>query len=209
MTNDLKKAGVPVAEVIPKEGVTGWSDSWMLSNKAKHPICAYQYMNYVTTPAVQAKVADVTGYSPANTKTCEVVGPQRGLVEQADQVVRPVQRDGRAEVRAGVPTVGAPVRVGDPDRIVRHQHGTGTRFDSFPAATAHPRRTPRAMVPLAHRPRGGPRVPERTGCCGARKVGDPDYLGGHGRGPVLRTVGTCRRRGTTDARASTEGESCR
>jgi putative spermidine/putrescine transport system substrate-binding protein len=77
MTNDLKKAGVNVKEVIPKEGVTGWSDSWMLSKKAKHPICAYKYMNYVTTPKVQAKVADVTGYSPANLKTCEVVGEQR------------------------------------------------------------------------------------------------------------------------------------
>jgi putative spermidine/putrescine transport system substrate-binding protein len=77
MTNDLKKAGLPVAEVIPKEGVTGWSDSWMLSTKAKHPICAYQYMNYVTSPQTQAKVADVTGYSPANTQTCQVVGPAR------------------------------------------------------------------------------------------------------------------------------------
>lgn len=77
MTNDLTKAGMNVKEVIPKEGVTGWSDSWMISKKAKHPICAYQYMNYVTSPDVQAKVADVTGYSPANLKTCEVVGPER------------------------------------------------------------------------------------------------------------------------------------
>src|SRR4051795_514702 len=38
MTNDLNKAGMNVAEVLPKEGVTGWSDSWMISNKAKHPI---------------------------------------------------------------------------------------------------------------------------------------------------------------------------
>jgi putative spermidine/putrescine transport system substrate-binding protein len=77
MTNDLKKAGMNVAEVLPKEGVTGWSDSWMLSNKAKHPICAYKWMNYVTSPQTQAKVADVTAYSPANQKTCEVVGEQR------------------------------------------------------------------------------------------------------------------------------------
>jgi putative spermidine/putrescine transport system substrate-binding protein len=77
MTVDLKKAGLNVKEVIPKEGVTGWSDSWMLSKGAKHPICAYKYINYVTTPDVQKKVADVTGYSPANLKTCEVVGAQR------------------------------------------------------------------------------------------------------------------------------------
>ena len=77
MTNDLKRAGMNVKEVLPKEGVTGWSDSWMLSKNAKHPICAYKYMNYVTSPATQAKVADVTGYSPANTKTCAVVGATR------------------------------------------------------------------------------------------------------------------------------------
>ena len=77
MTNDLRKAGMNVAEVLPKEGVTGWSDSWMISTKAKHPICAYKWMNYVTSPQTQAKVADVTAYSPANQKTCEVVGPKR------------------------------------------------------------------------------------------------------------------------------------
>jgi putative spermidine/putrescine transport system substrate-binding protein len=77
MTNDLKKAGLNVKEVIPKEGVTGWSDSWMLSNKARHPICAYKYMNYVTRPDIQVKVADVTGYSPANTKSCSNLGAQR------------------------------------------------------------------------------------------------------------------------------------
>jgi len=77
MTNDLRKAGLQVAEVIPKEGVTGWSDTWMLSTKARHPICAYKWMNYVTSPKVQSQVADVTGYSPANEKTCAVVGPTR------------------------------------------------------------------------------------------------------------------------------------
>jgi len=77
MTNDLKKAGMNVKEVLPKEGVTGWADSWMLSKNAKHPICAYKYMNYVTRPDIQAKVADVTAYSPANLKTCEVVGAER------------------------------------------------------------------------------------------------------------------------------------
>jgi len=77
MTNDLRKAGMDVGEVLPKEGVTGWSDSWMISKKAKHPVCAYKWMNYVTSPQTQAKVADVTAYSPANQKTCDVVGPKR------------------------------------------------------------------------------------------------------------------------------------
>ena len=37
MTNDLTKAGMNVEEVIPKEGVTGWSDSWMLSDQGEAP----------------------------------------------------------------------------------------------------------------------------------------------------------------------------
>jgi putative spermidine/putrescine transport system substrate-binding protein len=77
MTNDLRKAGMNVGEVLPKEGVTGWSDSWMISSKAQHPICAYKWMNYVTSPKVQKQVADVTAYSPANLKTCEVVGQKQ------------------------------------------------------------------------------------------------------------------------------------
>jgi putative spermidine/putrescine transport system substrate-binding protein len=77
MTNDLRKAGLNVKEVLPKEGVTGWSDSWMLAKNAKHPICAYKYMNYTTQPDIQSKVIDVTGYSPANLKTCEVIGAQQ------------------------------------------------------------------------------------------------------------------------------------
>ncbi|MBJ7347227.1 MAG: ABC transporter substrate-binding protein [Thermoleophilaceae bacterium] len=80
MTNDLTKAGMNVKEVVPKEGITGWADSWMVSKEAKNPICAYQYMNYVTTPEVQAKVVDVTGYSPANVKTAVIVGPKRAAV---------------------------------------------------------------------------------------------------------------------------------
>ena len=107
MTNDLKKAGMNVKEVLPKEGVTGWSDSWMLSKNAKHPICAYKYMNYVTSPTTQAKVADVTGYSPANTKTCEVVGAKRckDLHIPDDQVLRHDQVLADADAAHELPAV--------------------------------------------------------------------------------------------------------
>jgi len=77
MTVALRDAGMNVKEVIPKEGVTGWSDSWMLSKNARHPICAYKYMNYTSRPDVQVKIADVTGYSPPNEKSCELLGAKR------------------------------------------------------------------------------------------------------------------------------------
>ena len=35
----------PVETILPKEGATGWSDTWMISSKAKHPNCMYMWMN--------------------------------------------------------------------------------------------------------------------------------------------------------------------
>ena len=61
---------MPVKEIIPKEGVTGWADTWMLGTKAKHPNCAYMWMAYVTTPKVQAQQAIVFGETPVNPKAC-------------------------------------------------------------------------------------------------------------------------------------------
>ena len=36
--------------VLPKEGSTGWSDAWMLATDAKNPNCAYEWMNYTSSP---------------------------------------------------------------------------------------------------------------------------------------------------------------
>ncbi|HZO50244.1 MAG TPA: ABC transporter substrate-binding protein [Gaiellaceae bacterium] len=68
--NTLEAAKVPVASVIPKEGVTGWLDTWMLSSKAKHPNCAYRWMQWITTPKVQAQQAIYFGETPVNRKAC-------------------------------------------------------------------------------------------------------------------------------------------
>ena len=67
----LQAAKVPVKELIPKEGATGWADTWMLAKKAKHPNCAYMWMKYVTTPQVEAKQALVFGETPVNPKACK------------------------------------------------------------------------------------------------------------------------------------------
>ena len=76
-TISLKDAKVNVADKIPQEGATGWADSWMLSTKAKHPMCAYQFIKYVTTPDVQAKQAISFGETPANTKACDALDKQQ------------------------------------------------------------------------------------------------------------------------------------
>ena len=40
----------PVEAILPTEGATGWSDTWMVAAKAKHPNCAYMWMNYIVSP---------------------------------------------------------------------------------------------------------------------------------------------------------------
>ncbi len=60
----------PVATTLPSEGATGWSDTWMVSSKAQHPTCMYKWMNWITTPKVQAEVAQWFGEAPANPKAC-------------------------------------------------------------------------------------------------------------------------------------------
>jgi putative spermidine/putrescine transport system substrate-binding protein len=69
-TITLQADKVPVKDLIPQEGATGWADTWMLSAKAKHPNCAYLWMQHVSTPLVQAQQAIFFGETPANTKAC-------------------------------------------------------------------------------------------------------------------------------------------
>ena len=69
----LKAAKVPVAAVNPREGVTGWLDTWMLSSKAQHPNCAYKWMAYITQAKPQAQQAVYYGETPVNKKACAVM----------------------------------------------------------------------------------------------------------------------------------------
>jgi putative spermidine/putrescine transport system substrate-binding protein len=63
---------VPVEAILPDEGATGWSDTWMISSKAADPNCAYAWMDYIASPDAQAAVAQYFGEAPANPKACDV-----------------------------------------------------------------------------------------------------------------------------------------
>jgi putative spermidine/putrescine transport system substrate-binding protein len=69
-TITLQDSGTAVKDLIPREGATGWADTWMLSSHAQHPNCAYKWMAWVSTPRVQAQQAISFGETPANTKAC-------------------------------------------------------------------------------------------------------------------------------------------
>jgi putative spermidine/putrescine transport system substrate-binding protein len=69
-TLQLQAKNLPIEEIIPKQGVTGWADTWMIALRAPHPNCAYMWMKYVSTPQVQAQQAIVFGETPVNPKAC-------------------------------------------------------------------------------------------------------------------------------------------
>ena len=59
-----------IKPTLPKEGGTGWSDTWMISSKAKHPNCMYMWMNWIISPKAHAQVAEWFGEAPSNAKAC-------------------------------------------------------------------------------------------------------------------------------------------
>jgi putative spermidine/putrescine transport system substrate-binding protein len=73
----LKGEGVPVEAspasqgFLPKEGATGWSDTWMIAKDAKHPNCMYEWMNWIISPKANAQVAEYFGEAPAQELACK------------------------------------------------------------------------------------------------------------------------------------------
>ncbi len=73
----LTAAGVSVKAVIPVEGATGFADSWMQAAKAPHPVCAREWLRYVLTPVVQAKLALLLGETPVNPRACPLMNARQ------------------------------------------------------------------------------------------------------------------------------------
>jgi putative spermidine/putrescine transport system substrate-binding protein len=65
-------APTPVEVVLPEEGATGWSDTWMLSSQSQHPNCGYMFMNHIISPEVNLTATRYFGEAPANTKSCAI-----------------------------------------------------------------------------------------------------------------------------------------
>lgn len=66
---DPKKANV--AAIVPSEGTTGWSDTWMISSRAKSPNCAYAWLNYIEDPKVNAQATEYFGEAPNSQAACK------------------------------------------------------------------------------------------------------------------------------------------
>lgn len=61
----------PVEAVLPNEGSTGWSDTWMIYKSAANPNCMYRWMNYIISPQANAQATIWFGEAPVTQKACD------------------------------------------------------------------------------------------------------------------------------------------
>lgn len=71
MTNQLRKAGFPIGETIPRENTTGWIDHLMITSASEHKELAEEFLEYMIEAKTQKAVSDVTGYDPANPQAAQ------------------------------------------------------------------------------------------------------------------------------------------
>ena len=69
--NTLMANKADVATTIPAEGATGWADTTMLAAGARHPNCAYKWLEWSISPKVQGDLASWFGSNPVVPKACE------------------------------------------------------------------------------------------------------------------------------------------
>jgi len=60
-----------VGSVLPSEGATGWSDSWMVSSTTKHVNCAYKWLDYIDSPKANAQATEYFGEAPVTSDACQ------------------------------------------------------------------------------------------------------------------------------------------
>jgi putative spermidine/putrescine transport system substrate-binding protein len=101
---------VPVEAILPEEGATGWSDTWMVGSSTEHRNCAYAWLDHIVSPEANAAVAEWFGEAPGNAKACDIASKghcetfHAGDEEYADQIwywTTPIEQclDGREDVQ--------------------------------------------------------------------------------------------------------------
>ena len=62
---------LPVVGVLPDEGSTGWSDTWMIASKAKNPNCAYMWLDHMASAEANGTATVWFGEAPTSQQACD------------------------------------------------------------------------------------------------------------------------------------------
>ncbi len=68
--NSLLAESEPVKGIKPSEGTTGWSDTWMISSKAKHPNCMYMWMDHMMSAEANGMATVYFGEAATSVEAC-------------------------------------------------------------------------------------------------------------------------------------------
>jgi len=69
--NLMQAEAQPIAGVLPNEGSTGWSDTWMIAAKAKHPNCMYKWMDHIASAEANGQATVWFGEAPTSQAACD------------------------------------------------------------------------------------------------------------------------------------------
>ena len=100
----------PIEGVLPDEGSTGWSDTWMIAKAAKNPNCMYMWMDHMARPRP-------TGRPPSGSARRRRASSLRRRRDPLARTLRADARDGRGLLRQDLV-------LGDPaGRLRRYRRG--------------------------------------------------------------------------------------
>ena len=66
----LQADGVKVAGILPDEGSTGWSDTWMMAKDAEHPNCMLMWMDHMMSAEANARATAYFGEAATSPQAC-------------------------------------------------------------------------------------------------------------------------------------------
>lgn len=63
--------GTTAAAVLPEEGATGWSDTWMVASQATNVNCAYAWLDWIASPEANGAANGFFGEAPSSPQACD------------------------------------------------------------------------------------------------------------------------------------------
>lgn len=67
----LQGEGAPVDAILPEEGATGWSDTWMVASNTANVNCAYAWLDHMADPETNALATGYFGEAPSSDAACD------------------------------------------------------------------------------------------------------------------------------------------